>query len=150
MKTNRALGNLFGVDSGGCTDIHSGIGNISYVKDILTETVVTTNLSCSKFGPHLSVSLGWVTKYNMTNKNKQRLFTLKSRNARKKSSRISPLKYNRYKWIVIFVQKILKYYCTFFFKGRMNYCLRNKCPNGYAFIKGFPIKLDNHGSFRYK
>jgi hypothetical protein len=33
-------------------------------------------------------------------------------------------------------------------QGRMNYCLRNKCPSGYAFIKGFPFKLDSHGSFR--
>ena len=33
-------------------------------------------------------------------------------------------------------------------QGRMNYCLRNKCPKGYAFIQGFPLKLDSHGSFR--
>jgi hypothetical protein len=52
---------MFGVGSGGCTDIHSGIGNISYVKDILTETVVTTEYSCSKFGPHQDVNLGWVS-----------------------------------------------------------------------------------------
>ncbi len=61
LKTNRALGNLFGVGSGGCTDFHSGIGNVSYVKDILTETVVTTKFNCSKFGPHQDVNLGWVT-----------------------------------------------------------------------------------------
>ena len=61
LKTNRALGNLFGVGSGGCTDFHSGIGNVSYVKDILTETVVTTKFNCSKFGPHQDINLGWVT-----------------------------------------------------------------------------------------
>jgi hypothetical protein len=59
------LGNLFCVGSGGCTDVHSGIGNVSYVKDILTETCsgqwVTTKFNCSKFGPHLHSSLGWVT-----------------------------------------------------------------------------------------
>ena len=60
MKTNRALGNLFGVGSGGCTDFHSGIGNISYVKDILTESVVTTNFNCSKFGPNTDLNLGLV------------------------------------------------------------------------------------------
>ena len=58
LKIKRPLGDLFGIGSGGCTDFHSGIGNVSYVKDILTETVVTTNFNCSKFGfdnPH-----GWV------------------------------------------------------------------------------------------
>ena len=59
MKKARPLGNLFGIGSGGCTDFHSGIGNVSYVKDILTETVVTTKFSCSKFGPNND--LGWVT-----------------------------------------------------------------------------------------
>ncbi|CAB3999647.1 Hypothetical predicted protein [Paramuricea clavata] len=57
LKIKRALGNLFGVGSGGCTDFHSGIGNVSYVKDILTETVVTTKFNCSQFGPH--TDLGW-------------------------------------------------------------------------------------------
>ena len=62
LKTNRPLANLFGIGSGGCTDFHSGIGNVSYVKDILTETVVTTKFSCSKFGPHTDANLGWVNK----------------------------------------------------------------------------------------
>ena len=61
LKTNRVLGNLFGVGSGGCTDHHSGIGNVSYVKDILTETVVTTKFNCSQFGPNTDLNLGWVT-----------------------------------------------------------------------------------------
>ena len=59
LKTNRPLGNLFGVGSGGCTDYHSGIGNVSYVKDIVTKTVVTTKFNCSKFGS--DNILGWVT-----------------------------------------------------------------------------------------
>ncbi|CAB4000836.1 dual 3, 5 -cyclic-AMP and -GMP phosphodiesterase 11-like, partial [Paramuricea clavata] len=33
--------------------------------------------------------------------------------------------------------------------GRMNSCFRNKCPKGYAFLKGVPFKLDIHGSFSY-
>ncbi|CAB4013488.1 Hypothetical predicted protein [Paramuricea clavata] len=92
LKANRALGNLFGVGSGGCTDFHSGIGNVSYIKDILTETVVTAKFNCSKFGSNTDPNLGW---------------------------------------------------------GRMNYCFRNKCPKGYAFFKGVPFRLDNHGSFSY-
>ena len=59
LKKARPLGNLFGIGSGGCADFHSGIGNVSYVKDILTETVVTTKFSCSRFGPNNH--LGWVT-----------------------------------------------------------------------------------------
>ena len=59
LKISRPLGNIFGVGSGGCTDFHSGIGNVSYVKDILTDTVVTTKFSCSKFGS--DNILGWVT-----------------------------------------------------------------------------------------
>ena len=59
LKKARPLGNLFGIGSDGCTDFHSGIGNVSYVKDILTETVVTTKFSCSKFGS--DNILGWVT-----------------------------------------------------------------------------------------
>ena len=61
LKTNPVLGRLFGVGSGGCTAFHSGIGNVSYVKDILTETVVTTQFNCSKFGPNTDVNLGWVS-----------------------------------------------------------------------------------------
>jgi hypothetical protein len=68
LKISRALGNLFGVGSGGCTDFHSGIGNVSYVKDILTETVVTTKFNCSKFGPHQNINLGWVTVNNTVHK----------------------------------------------------------------------------------
>ena len=34
---------------------------MSYVKDILTETVVSTNFNCSQFGPNTDLNLGWVT-----------------------------------------------------------------------------------------
>ena len=61
LKENRALSELFGVERNGCTDLHSGIGNVSYVKDILTDTVVTKTFKCSKFGPHTDPKLGWVT-----------------------------------------------------------------------------------------
>ncbi|XP_028392188.1 uncharacterized protein LOC114516806 [Dendronephthya gigantea] len=59
LKTHRAFGDLFDVGKGGCTDIHSGIGSVSYVKDLLSGEVVTTNFKCSKFGPHVENSLGW-------------------------------------------------------------------------------------------
>ncbi len=60
LNPKRELGNLFGVGKGGCTDVHSGIGNVAYVKDILTDTIVTKKFRCSKFGPHMTAALGWV------------------------------------------------------------------------------------------
>ena len=60
LNSRRELGNLFGIGNGFCAKLHSGIGNISYVKDVLTDTVVTTTFKCSKFGLHISDALGWV------------------------------------------------------------------------------------------
>ena len=61
LKKERNFGNLLGVGKQiGCTDVHSGIGDVKYVKDVLTQAVVTTKFTCSKFGPHSSVYLGWV------------------------------------------------------------------------------------------
>lgn len=31
-----------------------------YVKDVLTESIATTNFECSIFGPHTHPNLGWV------------------------------------------------------------------------------------------
>lgn len=59
LNPKRALGNLFSVDKGGCSSIHPGIGNVTYIKDVLTQSVVTTNFQCSKFGPHTHPQLGW-------------------------------------------------------------------------------------------
>ena len=59
LKKDRSLGNLFGIGSGVCTDFHSGIGDVSYVKNILSRKVATTKFKCSKFGPNSH--LGWVT-----------------------------------------------------------------------------------------
>ena len=50
------LSELFGVERNGCTDLHSGIGNVSHVKDILTDTVVTKTFQCSKFGSPLCMA----------------------------------------------------------------------------------------------
>ena len=60
LNSKRELGNLFGIGNGFCAKLHSGIGNISYVKDVLTDSVVTTTFKCSKFGLHISDALGWV------------------------------------------------------------------------------------------
>ena len=68
LNPKRKLGNLFGVARDGCTDVHSGIGNVSYVKDILTDTIVTKKFKCSKFGPHANTAFGWVKfLYNTIN-----------------------------------------------------------------------------------
>ena len=67
LNPTRHLGNLFGVGDGGCTAVHSGIGNVAYIKDLLTETVVTTNFDCSKFGPHVDKTLGWVIYHVLVN-----------------------------------------------------------------------------------
>ena len=60
METRRELGRLFGFNKRFCTDIDSGIWDVAYVKDLLTETVVNKQFNCSKFGPHTSDKLGWV------------------------------------------------------------------------------------------
>ena len=60
LNKKRVLAKLFGYGKNVCTDVHSGIGNIEYVKDIRTQTVVTRTFNCSKFGPHLNAALGWV------------------------------------------------------------------------------------------
>ncbi len=61
LKQKRQLGNLFTNDVvSGCTKDDPGIGDVSYVKDILTGSVSTTNFQCSIFGPHTHPDLGWV------------------------------------------------------------------------------------------
>ena len=46
----------------GCDHRSAGIGDIAYVKDLLTGKIVTTKLRCSKFGfaYHPSAKFGWV------------------------------------------------------------------------------------------
>ena len=48
----------------GCDQRSAGIGNIAYVKDLMTEKIVTTNLRCSKFGfaHNASLGFGWVSR----------------------------------------------------------------------------------------
>ena len=46
----------------GCDQRSAGIGDIAYVKDLLTEKIVTTKLRCSKFG---LPTFGWVRHLNI-------------------------------------------------------------------------------------
>jgi hypothetical protein len=48
------------LNEGGCGRLWPGIGNISYVKDLQTEEIVTTKFRCSQFSSHHSKSDGFV------------------------------------------------------------------------------------------
>ena len=50
------------MNTAGCEQRSAGIGDIAFVKDLLTENIVTTKLRCSKFGfaYHPLVKFGWV------------------------------------------------------------------------------------------
>jgi hypothetical protein len=52
------------LDQGGCPYNSPGVGDISYVKDLMTEDIVSRDFSCSKFGPysHPMAKIGWVRK----------------------------------------------------------------------------------------
>ncbi|CAB4004934.1 Hypothetical predicted protein [Paramuricea clavata] len=60
LQSKRPLKNLM-MNTGGCDQRSAGIGDIAYVKDLLTEKIVTTRLRCSKFGfaYHPLVKFGW-------------------------------------------------------------------------------------------
>ena len=53
------------VNEGGCPYNLPGIGDISYVKNLITEEI-SKNYPCSVFGvyTHPSAKIGWVRKYN--------------------------------------------------------------------------------------
>ena len=50
------------VNEGGCPYNLPGIGDISYVKDLITEEISSKDFSCSVFGvySHPSAKIGWV------------------------------------------------------------------------------------------
>ena len=49
----------------GCSSLEPGIGDIAYVKDQLTDTIVSTTFECSVFGGlQSSGKLGWVNSSN--------------------------------------------------------------------------------------
>ncbi|XP_028402956.1 uncharacterized protein LOC114525736 [Dendronephthya gigantea] len=59
LSAKRILGNLFSAHNNSCPYLQAGIGNISFVKDLMTQSVVTKNFTCSKFGPDTHQKLGW-------------------------------------------------------------------------------------------
>ena len=64
MQSKRPLEELM-IDKQGCTcnPDQPGIGNIAYLKDIQTDTIVTTRYRCSVFGKFQhdpSTGFGWV------------------------------------------------------------------------------------------
>jgi hypothetical protein len=50
------------VNQGGCPYNFPGVGDVSYVKDLMTEEIVSRDFSCSIFGPysHPIAQTGWV------------------------------------------------------------------------------------------
>ena len=62
LQSERPLKELM-IDDHGCSQDQPGIGNIAYVKDIQTETIVSTQYRCSIFGKyqHPLTGFGWVS-----------------------------------------------------------------------------------------
>ena len=67
FKNKRPLKNLMMVNEGGCPYNQPGIGDISYVKNLITEEISSKVFSCSVFGAysHPSARIGWLRKYDM-------------------------------------------------------------------------------------
>ncbi|XP_046857622.1 uncharacterized protein LOC124451035 [Xenia sp. Carnegie-2017] len=55
----RKLTELLLRDSGGCSRLFPGVGNIQYVKDLRSNKIITTNFNCSRFGSHFHKNFGW-------------------------------------------------------------------------------------------
>ena len=57
------------VNEGGCAYNFPGIGDISYVKNLITEEITSKNFSCSVFGgySHPSAKIGWVRELSNVN-----------------------------------------------------------------------------------
>ena len=54
------------VNEGGCPYNQPGIGDISLVKNLITEEIASKDFSCSIFGAysHPSAKIGWVSQIN--------------------------------------------------------------------------------------
>ena len=62
LNLPRELGSLFSLNNG-CSYEQAGIGNIEFVKDLLTQSI-NKNFKCSNFGPHTYHMLGWVYRWS--------------------------------------------------------------------------------------
>ena len=62
MQSERPLKELM-MDKQGCAPNEPGIGNIAFVKDIQSDTIVSTEYRCSVFGKfqHPLTGFGWVS-----------------------------------------------------------------------------------------
>ena len=135
LKPRRELGNLFSINNG-CPLLEAGIGNISFVKDLMTKTVVTTSLKCSKFGQHVHPRLGWVIFLTLLI-----IFSYLTRSTETlaiASTFLNTLRNIPHNFFVL----------LYSLKGKMNYCLRHKCANGFAVIDALNFRYDNFGSYR--
>lgn len=47
---------------GGCSHLHPGIGDVAYVKDLMSRRIATKEFNCSRFGTSIARGLGWVYK----------------------------------------------------------------------------------------
>ncbi|XP_046843331.1 uncharacterized protein LOC124437395 isoform X1 [Xenia sp. Carnegie-2017] len=70
FQNPRKLKNLMIYNKGGCTNTSPGIGDVKYVKDLITDNVVTTNFRCSKFGLAYNerTNLGWAKMNDCLNR----------------------------------------------------------------------------------
>ena len=47
-------------NKGGCGHQYPGIGNIAFVKNLMSRKIATRNFNCSRFGASIAPGLGWV------------------------------------------------------------------------------------------
>ena len=47
-------------DEGGCGHQYPGIGDIAFVKDLMSKKITTRSFDCSRFGASIAPGLGWV------------------------------------------------------------------------------------------
>jgi hypothetical protein len=59
------------INKGGCGRTSPGIGDIKFVKDLMTDNIVTTKFRCSKFGMahNAKTQFGWVCIYSLLFRN---------------------------------------------------------------------------------
>ena len=143
---------------GGCDNNSPGIGDVAFVKDLMTETVATHSFRCSKFGvAHSPESvIGWVFI----------LCTLARIIAPKNFTLLAEVNYKMLRTLKnIFIGLVMIYSLCYtekfmwsdefwnikfyYFQTMMNSCLKKPCEKGFAFYHGVPIQLDHSGAFRY-
>ena len=118
------------INKGGCDKHSPGIGDVAYVKNLLSDSIVTRNFRCSKFGlaHHPRTKFGWV-----------RICILQLKR---------PVLINS----VVISLNIYFYLLYFLLQYMMNSCLQKPCGYGFAYhplIKQFKYQTDFSGAFRY-